>query len=88
MSRTVTPPPCRDVSGFDVVICAQAWLWLDRAVAIPMIADVLTPGGCLGVCWNAGREDDELTLRLADVYARVAPGCREPMLPGGYAHRT
>ena len=71
---------------FDLVVCAQAWWWLDRAAALAKIVDVLPPGGRLGVFWNAGGREDDLTLALRDVYERVAANAvREPMLPGGFS---
>ncbi len=69
---------------FDVAVCAQAWWWLDREVALTKCAAVLVPGGRLGVVWNAGGVLDPLTLALSEVYERVGRGkLREPMLPGG-----
>jgi SAM-dependent methyltransferase len=77
---------------FDLVVCAQAWWWLDVPSALPKIADVLVPGGRLGVFWNVGGREDELSLALRDVYERAAAkavrvgseGVREPMLPAAY----
>ncbi len=70
---------------FDLVTCAQAWWWLDRAVAIPKIAELLRPGGHLGVFWNSGGASDPLTIELAETYERIGAGAvREPMLPGGF----
>lgn len=74
-----------DGRHFDVVSCAQAWWWLDRAAAVPKIADVLRTGGRLAVFWNAGGAADPLTVELAEAYERIGAGCvREPMLPGGF----
>ena len=77
---------------FDLVVCAQAWWWLDMPTALPKIADVLVPDGRLGVFWNVGGREDALTLALRDVYERAAAeavrlgteGVREPMLPAAY----
>jgi SAM-dependent methyltransferase len=76
-----------DANGrhFDVVICAQAWWWLDRVVAIPKIAELLRPGGRLAVFWNSGGASDPVTVELAETYERIGGGSvREPMLPGGF----
>jgi SAM-dependent methyltransferase len=78
--------------SFDLVLCAQAWWWLDMPAALPKIADVLSPGGRLGVFWNVGGREDDLTLALRDVYDRAAADAvpvgaeavREPMLPSAY----
>jgi SAM-dependent methyltransferase len=67
---------------FDLVVCAQAWWWLDRPAALSKIADVLPTGGRLGIFWNVGGREDELTLALQDVYERAeAEGVAEPMRP-------
>lgn len=36
----------------DVVLMAQAWHWVDPAIAVPEVARVLRPGGRLGLVWN------------------------------------
>ena len=69
---------------FDLVVCAQAWWWLDRDVAMAKIIHVLPSGKRLGILWNAGAGDDEVTKALADAYNRMG-GVREPMLPGGFS---
>jgi SAM-dependent methyltransferase len=77
---------------FDLVICAQAWWWLDLPAALSKIAEVLAPGGRLGIFWNVGAREDELALALRDIYDRAAAEAarvgaervREPMLPAAY----
>ncbi len=36
----------------DVVLCAQAWHWVDPQRAVPEVARVLSRGGRLGLIWN------------------------------------
>lgn len=36
----------------DAVLVAQAWHWVDPALAVPEVARVLRPGGRLGLIWN------------------------------------
>ncbi|MET9251704.1 methyltransferase domain-containing protein [Nonomuraea sp. NPDC003709] len=36
----------------DTVIVAQAWHWVDPALAVPEVARVLVPGGTLSLVWN------------------------------------
>lgn len=54
---------------FDLVLCAQAWHWLDPDAAARRAADVLRPGGRLGAFWNFGRPSDALRAALAPAYA-------------------
>jgi SAM-dependent methyltransferase len=39
-------------NSFDCVLVAQAWHWVDPALALPEVARVLRPGGRLGLVWN------------------------------------
>ncbi|MCO1574326.1 class I SAM-dependent methyltransferase [Crossiella sp. SN42] len=39
-------------NSVDVLVCAQAWHWVDPALAVPEAARVLRPGGWLGLVWN------------------------------------
>jgi SAM-dependent methyltransferase len=59
---------------FDLVICAQAWHWVDPVVGARAVATALRPGGRFGAFWNAGRHQPALKARLEAVYARIAPG--------------
>lgn len=36
----------------DAVLVAQAWHWVDPALAVPEVVRVLRPGGRLGLVWN------------------------------------
>ncbi|MFE3203397.1 class I SAM-dependent methyltransferase [Embleya sp. NPDC059237] len=39
-------------SSVDVLVCAQAWHWVNPEQAVPEAARVLRPGGRLGLVWN------------------------------------
>jgi len=39
-------------NSMDTVLVAQAWHWVDTALAVPEVARVLRPGGTLGLVWN------------------------------------
>jgi SAM-dependent methyltransferase len=67
------PLPDRSV---DAVLVAQAWHWVDPAVAIPEVARVLRPGGRLGLLWN--RRDDRVAwvAELSEILTVPDPGAR------------
>jgi SAM-dependent methyltransferase len=58
----------------DVVLCAQAWHWVDPERAVPEVARVLSPGGRLGLIWNLRDESVEWVYRLGTLI-----GSREEM---------
>ncbi|MCO8269712.1 class I SAM-dependent methyltransferase [Actinoplanes sp. TRM 88003] len=51
----------------DAVLVAQAWHWVDPAVAAPEIARVLSPGGRLGLLWNVRDERAGWVRRLGEI---------------------
>src|SRR5437016_4501937 len=51
LAGTAEQIPLPDLS-VDAVLVAQAWHWMDPAVAVPEVARVLRPGGQLGLLWN------------------------------------
>jgi SAM-dependent methyltransferase len=58
---------------FDLVVCAQAWHWLDERAALPTIAGVLPAGRRLAAFWNFPEHDADVRVALDAVYAREAP---------------
>jgi SAM-dependent methyltransferase len=77
---------------FDLVVCGQAWWWLELSVALPKIADVLASGKRLGVFWNVGGREDEVTGALRAIYDEIsveadqvgAEAVSEPMLSSAF----
>ena len=77
---------------FDLVICGQAWWWLDLSVVLPKIAGVLASGRRLAVFWNVGGREDDLTGALRAIYDEIsdeadqvgAEAVSEPMLPSAF----
>jgi SAM-dependent methyltransferase len=59
---------------FQLITCAQAWHWLDPAIAVPKAASLLTPAGALAVFWNYGELTPELEKLTKRVYEDVVPG--------------
>jgi len=59
----------------DVVLVAQAWHWLDPALAVPEAARVLAPGGRLGLLWNRRVEEEAWVAELSTIIgSRGTPG--------------
>ena len=54
-------------SSVDAITVAQAWHWVDPAVALPEAARVLRPGGTLGLIWNRRDERVPWVIRLSEV---------------------
>lgn len=75
--------------GFDAVLLAQAWHWVDPATAAPEIARVLRPGGRLGLLWNVrdvsvdwiGRLDRSLPGANEEGLGSLAPRVGPPFGP-------
>jgi SAM-dependent methyltransferase len=51
----------------DVVLCAQAWHWVDVERAVPEVARILSPGGRLGLIWNLRDEREDWVRRLGEI---------------------
>ncbi len=58
--------PLEDDSA-DLVVAAQAWHWVDEALAIPEAARVLRPGGWLAMIWNTRDLREPWIRALRDV---------------------
>ncbi len=76
--------------GFDAVVAAQAWHWVDPVAGAAKAAQALRPGGRLAVFWNVFRFPPDLGDAFAAVFRRVLPGA--PMgqrgMPGLDAYAT
>lgn len=72
--RTTLPDACADL-----IVCAQAFHWLDRAAALDEFARVLNPSSPLGrvaLLWNIARDDHAAAnayRRTMQRHARDAP---------------
>ena len=58
--------PLEDDSA-DLIVAAQAWHWVDEALAIPEAARVLRPGGWLAMTWNTRDLREPWIRALRDV---------------------
>ncbi|WP_412542503.1 class I SAM-dependent methyltransferase [Longispora sp. K20-0274] len=67
--------------AFDLAVCATAFHWLDRAVAVPKFARALRPGGTLAVWWTVYGDPGRPTAfraALDALYEQHLPGARVP----------
>jgi SAM-dependent methyltransferase len=58
---------------FELVVSGQAWHWLDPAVALPKVAQVLVPGRRFAAFWNLGGPHSEIAEAFRASYRRHAP---------------
>lgn len=54
-------------AAVDLVTAAQAWHWVDPALAVPEVARVLRPGGRLALVWNDRDESVEWVRELGEL---------------------
>ena len=88
LRRTVAPFPHVEVaeSGFEewaaaapvgsasLVMCAQAWHWLDPQLRRPLTHQLLEPGGTVAIFGHQyGFDDDEMDRALIAAYVAEAP---------------
>lgn len=69
-------PDAQGEGGLDAVVVAQAWHWVDPAMALPEMARILRPGGRLGLMWNIRDERVPWVAELGNLLAasgRVRP---------------
>jgi SAM-dependent methyltransferase len=71
-----SPPP----GGVPLLVCAQAWHWVDEASRLALASAALEPGGVLALFGHRyGFADPEVEAAVNEVYARCAPD----LLDGG-----
>jgi SAM-dependent methyltransferase len=65
-----SPPP----GGVPLLVCAQAWHWVDEASRLALAHAALEPGGVLALFGHQyGFADLEVEAEINEVYARYAP---------------
>jgi SAM-dependent methyltransferase len=76
LARLLPQVDCRDGTAeaipvpddsIDVVLCAQAWHWVDPHRAVPEVARVLSRGGRLGLIWNKRDERVDWVKQLGRI---------------------
>jgi SAM-dependent methyltransferase len=69
---------------FDLVVCGQAWHWIDPAVGPMKAKELLRAEGLLGLFWNFAHFDAEARRALDAAYADAAPELsRHSVVRGG-----
>jgi SAM-dependent methyltransferase len=58
---------------FDLLIAGQSWHWVDPHRGAAKAADVLHPGGRIGLFWNQAHPHAQINEALQRAYARCAP---------------
>ena len=80
-----TALPLRDACA-DLITSAQAWHWMDPALAVPEFRRVLRPGGVFAAWWNYTRRDSAWEHEQEQrIEAAAGPSWREVSSP--YAKR-
>jgi SAM-dependent methyltransferase len=69
--------------SFDLIVCAQAWHWIDPALGASKAFGLLRPGGALALFWNVGDLEGAARHSFDEVYAAVAPDMARSVLRGG-----
>lgn len=59
---------------FDAVIAGQTWHWVDPATGAAKAADVLKPGGRIGLFWNIGDPEPQIAAAFGEVYRSIDTG--------------
>jgi SAM-dependent methyltransferase len=103
LARNTAGRPCRIVRArfeevgdaeldapYDLAAAATSFHWLDAAVAVPRVADVLRPAGHLAVWWNVHRgladEDDPIHEALDPIHARFQTRSRRSSTTHAFDH--
>lgn len=66
----------RPAASADLIVCAQAFHWVDPARGLPEFARVLRPGGGLAIFWNdrdRGRQHGTVAAELEALVSRYNP---------------
>jgi SAM-dependent methyltransferase len=62
-----------DGRQFDLLVAGQAWHWVDPQAGAVKAAEVLRPGGRLGLFWNQSFPGPQVRDAMVAVYGRHAP---------------
>jgi SAM-dependent methyltransferase len=65
---------------YDLIVCGQAWHWIDPELGIPKLARLLNPGGTVALFWNTDKLRSVALQAIDAAYRSLAP---ELMVTGG-----
>ncbi len=66
---------------FGLLVAGQAWHWVEPVLGAAKAAGVVERGGLVAHAWNVGSIDEGLRVPLDEVYARLAHGRAQPLVP-------
>ena len=72
--------------GFDLVVAATSFHWVDPEIGISKTFDLLRPGGWLVLIWNVFGDPsrpDPFHEALSELLQRIEPEVATPKVPGG-----
>lgn len=74
-----------DAAGrrFDLLVCGQAWHWIDPDAGARKAAAVVEPGGTVALFWNLGTFAPAVRRAMDRIYAEAAPEMESAVLRGG-----
>jgi SAM-dependent methyltransferase len=65
---------------FDLIVCGQAWHWVEPAAGSAKVAALLRPGATFAPFWNVNELDAPVQAALDAVYHRLAPALARPVM--------
>jgi len=73
---------------FDLVVCGQAWHWIDPTAGPGKAASILPLGGRLAVFWNVGKHGSHARAFIDEAYKRSAPALAQGYVPIGNTRQS
>lgn len=68
---------------FDLLVCGQAWHWIDPEAGARKASAVVEPGGAVALFWNLGSFAPPVQQAMDRIYAETAPELGAAVLRGG-----
>lgn len=58
---------------YELLVSGQAWHWVDPRLGAARAAEVIRPGGRIGLLWNRARHPAGILARFERIYSEMAP---------------